>query len=132
MDWSEIFEQTRRTSTTRIVLLGLLLANNLLGVEIPSAAAAFVDADPQARVLAAEVIQRLQAGRPASQVATVLFCLRVLERNSYRARLILGMFVQPTEAEYRVVQMPPALYWLYYLFRPLRLATKYARQLCGM
>ena len=132
MDWSEIFSQTCRSDTTRIVLLGLLLADNLLGVEFPPVVAAFVDADPQARVLAAEVLERLRTGRPASQVVTAFFCTRVLERNSYRARLVLGMFVQPTEAEYRVAQLPTALYWVYYLFRPLRLAVKYARQLCGL
>ena len=132
IDWSEIFDRTRRSDTTRIVLLGLVLADNLLGVEFPPAAAALVDADLQVRVLAAEVLERLRTGRPASQVATALFCMRVLERNGYRARLLLGMFVQPTEAEYRVVQLPPALYWVYYLLRPLRLAVKYARRLCGL
>jgi hypothetical protein len=131
IDWSEAFDQTRRSHTTRMVLVSLLLADNLLGVELPPAAAALVDANPQARVLAATVLERLRTDRPASHVATATFCVRALERTSQRARLVFGMFLQPTEAEYRVVQMPPALYWTYYLFRPLRLAAKYIRRLGG-
>ena len=131
IDWTEVFDQTRRSDTTRMVLLGLLLAGNLLGVEPPPAAAALVEADPQARALAASVLERLRNDRPATLVATAAFCVRALVRNGQRARLLFGMFLQPTEAEYRVVQMPPALYWAYYLFRPARLAVKYARQLTG-
>jgi hypothetical protein len=62
-------------------------------------------------------------------VAIAAFCGRVLELPSQRARLLFGMFCQPTEAEYRVLQMPPALYWGYYLFRPLRVVAKHARRL---
>jgi hypothetical protein len=131
IDWSQVFDQTRRTHTTRMVSLSLLLASNLLGVELPPPAAALVDADPQAPVLAAAVVERLRAGRPATTLATGLFCVRALERTSHRARLVFGMFVRPTEAEYRVLQLPPSLYWTYYLFRPLRLAVKYSRRLSG-
>jgi len=132
IEWSQIFDQTRRTHTTRMVLLSLLLADNLLGVDLPPAAAALVDADPQAAVLAAVVLERLRTDRPASTVATAFFCVRALERTRHRARLVFGMFFQPTEAEYRVLQMPPSMYWIYYAFRPLRLAAKYARRLSGL
>jgi hypothetical protein len=57
--------------------------------------------------------------------------VKIVERNRQRARLIAGMSVQPTEAEYRVVQIPPSLYPAYYLLRPVRLAAKYAMQLLG-
>jgi hypothetical protein len=132
MNWSEVFEQTRRSHTTRMVLLGLSLADNLLGVELPPTVTALVNADPQVRVLAATVLERLRTDQPASLVATAVFCARALERTSQRSRLLFGMFLQPTEAEYRIVQMPPALYWAYYLFRPLRLSAKYTRQRIGL
>ena len=129
INWSEVFAQARRTHTTRMVSLGLLLASDLLGVELPPAAAELAGADPHARALAATVRERLRADSPTSAVATALFSIRAFERTSHRARLIFGIFLQPTEAEYRLLQLPPALYWFYYLFRPLRLATKYARRL---
>ena len=131
INWHEVFEQTRQTHTTRMVLLSLLLARDLLGVELPPAAAGLADADPKARTLAAAVLERMRADRPATTIATGLFCMHAIERSSQQVRLAFGMFVQPTEAEYRVLQLPPALYWMYYLFRPMRLAAKYTRRLGG-
>ena len=131
IDWSEVFARAHKSHTTRMILLGLLLAGNLLGVELPPAAAALVEADPQAHFMATTVLERLRSNRPATLVATATFCVRALERNRQRARLIFGMFLQPTEAEYRVVQVPSSLYYVYYLFRPLRLVAKYTRGLCG-
>ena len=132
IDWSEVFEQTRGSHTTRMILLSLLLAGDLLGVELPAATAALAHADPRARVLAATVLERLRANRPASTVAEALFCVRALERTSHRARLVFSILLQPTEAEYRVAQVPPALYWVYYLLRPIRLTAKYIRLLTGL
>jgi hypothetical protein len=131
IDWSKVFDQTRRSHTTRVVLLSLLLVDNLLGVELPPPVAGLVAADPQVRVVAATVLERFRAARPESHAATALFCARALERNSHRSRLIFGMFFQPTEAEYSVVQLPPFLYWTYYLLRPLRLAAKHSRRPSG-
>jgi Uncharacterised nucleotidyltransferase len=132
IEWSEVFDQARRSHTTRMILLSLLLARDFLGVELPPAAAALADADPQALVLASTVMERLRANRPASTVDVISFCVRALERTGDRARCLFGMTLQPTEAEYRVVQLPPALYWVYYLLRPLRLTAKYiGRLICG-
>ena len=49
IDWSEVFDQTRRSHTTRMILLGLLLADNLLGVELPAAAGRFGGRRPARR-----------------------------------------------------------------------------------
>jgi len=98
-------------------------------VELPPAAVELAGTDPHARALAATVLERLRADRPVSAVATAMFSIRVFEETSHRARLVFGIFLQPTEAEYRLLQLPPALYWLYYLFRPVRLAIKYTRRL---
>ena len=50
----------------------------------------------------------------------------MFERNSHRLRYLAGTFVWPSEAEYRALRLPPALYFLYYPFRQLRLIAKYA------
>lgn len=129
LNWSEVFARARRTDTRRMVSLGLLLASDLLGVELPSAAAELAAADPHARAMAATVLERLRADSPASAIETARFGIRAFERRSNRMRLVVGMVCQPTEAEYRALQLPPGLYWLYYLLRPLRLAVKYSRRI---
>lgn len=129
MNWNEVLTQARLSHTTRMTLLGLALVETLLGVELPSSVAGLIAADASVRELAAEVSERFRRGLPATHTASAVFCARVLELPSQQLRLLLGMFVQPTEAEYRNLQMPPALYWAYYPFRPLRLAAKHAARL---
>jgi hypothetical protein len=130
IDWTAVFEQGRRSHTTRMTLLGLLLANDLFGVQLPGANAERVksDSDSSVRALAATVVAQLSSSKQPSQLAFGALCTRALDRPAQRLRLLLGMFVQPTEAEYQVLQLPRPLYWTYYGFRPLRLAVKYARR----
>ncbi len=132
IDWSEVFSQASRTHTSRMVSLGLLLASELLGAQLPPAVAERVAGDSRTRALASTVMDGLRAGASASAVDTTLFSIRAFERIGQRARFVFGIFVQPTEAEYRALQLPPGLHWLYYLFRPLRLAIKYGCRLTGL
>jgi hypothetical protein len=53
------------------------------------------------------------------------FGRRAFERTGHRVRLLIGVFLEPTEAEYEVLKLPLPLHWLYYFFRPLRLMVKY-------
>ena len=78
------------------------------------------------------MLERLRAGGPLSAVDTALFGVRALERTGHRARLVWGIFLQPTEAEYRVLQLPPRLFCLYYIFRLARLALKYIRRMARL
>jgi hypothetical protein len=49
----------------------------------------------------------------------------MFESPRHRIRYLLGQFA-PSRAEYRVLQLPPAFYFLYYLFRPIRLIARHA------
>lgn len=135
IDWRSVFEQARQTSTSRMLSLGLLVAEDLLGVAVPPVAAEHVASDHEARALARTVRERLFAGAPTPTPTpapdAARFSLRCFERPSHKLRYILGTFVSPSEAEYRALRLPPALYWLYYPFRPLRLMAKYAARALG-
>ncbi len=130
IDWAQVFNQARETDTSRMVVLGLLLASELLGVDPPPEAVEYAGEDPTACVLARIVVRRMQdeIGTPPSAVESALFSCRAFERTRHRVRLLIGIFVEPTEAEYQALKLPPSLHWLYYLFRPLRLMAKYARE----
>jgi Uncharacterised nucleotidyltransferase len=132
LDWKEVFAQAGRTDTSRMVSLGLLLASDLLGAALPPAAVKLMAVDAHTSRLSGTVINQLRADVPASAVDTAMFYIRVSNRLSHQARLVFGIFAEPTEAEYRALQLPPGIYWLYYLFRPLRLAVKYGRRLVGL
>jgi len=128
LDWTRVFDQARQTETSRIVVLGLLLASELLGVDLPSPAVKYASMDWAHRALAT-IKKRLhdQVFTPPAPIESALLTRHVFERTGQRVRFVLGDFLQPTDAEYEALKLPPILYWLYYLFRPARVASKYAR-----
>jgi hypothetical protein len=130
LDWQAVFDRTRRTSTSRLIATSLLLVRSVLRLELPDRAWQWVQAqDVSTHRLAAAVAQDgLAGGSRPSSVASALMCLRMLESTSHRRRFLFGTVFQPSEAEFMSLQLPPALYWLYYPFRPLRLAAKHARK----
>jgi hypothetical protein len=110
-----------------MVVLGLLLASELLGVSLPSAAVEYVSSDGDARELVETVRQRLydEILTPASAMESASFSRRAFERTGPRVRFLIGVFLEPTEAEYEALKLPLPLHWLYYFLRPLRLIAKY-------
>lgn len=127
LDWHQVFRQASETGTARMVALGLLLASELFAVDPPPASREYIETQQLSRALAV-VKQRLhnETVGPASAIESASFARHVFSRTSHRARFIFGIFFEPTEAEYQALQLPPALHWLYYAFRPLRLAVKHA------
>lgn len=128
IDWTAIFSRAKQTGTQRMVLLGLLLASDLLGVSVPLPALEHIGADPAVNGLGKDVRKRLEDRtlRAASAIEAARFSVRAFERGAHGLRFVSGIFVQPTEAEYVALKLPPRLDWLYYFFRPVRLLIKYA------
>ena len=133
LDWTRVFDQARQTETSRMVILGLMLASDLLGVDLPSPAVKYTGMDWTCRALAM-IKKRLhhQVFAPPGAIESTLLTRHVFERKGQRVRFVLGNFLQPTEAEYEALKLPPILYWIYYLFRPVRLARKYLRVWCDV
>src|SRR6266403_3055881 len=128
IDWTRVFSEARQTDTTRMVVLALLLASELLGISIPPATVEYSN-DSGARELVETIRQRLhdEILTPAAAMESASFSRRAFESTGHRVRYLLGIFLEPTEAEYEALKLPLPLHWLYYFFRPLRLAVKYAR-----
>ncbi len=59
MDWRQLLEQARRGGSKRTLLLGLFLAQDLLGTELPEEIRQNIQADPKIRVLASQVTDQL-------------------------------------------------------------------------
>ena len=124
LDWARIIEQSRHARSLRQLLLSLHLANDLLGAPIPN-----MDKDAEVARLTHMVTDRLMAGAtpPVPALASNRYTLRLLETPAQRLRYLAGLYLTPSEAEYRALKLPPSLFFLYYPFRPLRLIWKYVR-----
>ncbi len=127
IDWTRVFSEARQTDTTRMVVLALLLASELLGISIPPGAVEYTSNDSGARELVGTIRRRLhdEIFTPAAVMESASFSRRAFERTGHRVRFLIGVFLEPTEAEYEVLKLPLPLHWLYYFFRPLRLVAKY-------
>jgi hypothetical protein len=122
MRWPNVLAASARTGTMRQLLLGLKIAENLLGIPLP----ATLPEDPAIEKLVIFVRNPVLAAAPIPipESELVPFCLRQFESRRHRLRYLLGHFA-PSRAEYQVLQLPPAFYFLYYFFRPLRLIARH-------
>lgn len=56
----------------------------------------------------------------------MLFCLGLLNTWTAKARYLAVRLLIPTAADCRLLKLPPALFFFYYLLRPVRVACKTA------
>jgi Uncharacterised nucleotidyltransferase len=130
LDWELVLRRAREQRCTRFLLLGLAVANEILGVVLP---AQFLDAISKDRVVGSRVQivrSRLFAGYPSPPpgMEQVGFNLPLVETLRGKLRYLHGMVLAPTEAEYTVLKLPPWLHWAYYPFRLFRLGWKQSGQ----
>ena len=123
LDWNLIVSDARQAHALRQVLFSVRLATDLFGIR----SSAELPSDPSVEPLVVSVRTRLLAHGSAeiSALVSTRFILRLLERKNHRVRFLFGEFFTPSEAEYRVLRLPPWFHFLYYPFRPVRLAWKH-------
>jgi len=127
MNWEAVFTRAQALRSLRIVLLGLWVAREFLGTQLPRDVARRLDADRVSMLLARRI------------KACILGCsgpgLGALERFHFRrllvpgvvagARYSLRLTLAPSEDDWSSFTLPRALSALYPILRPLRLLRKY-------
>jgi hypothetical protein len=88
LDWPRVLGQARRLGGTRMLLLGLRLAHEILGADLPAAIWPRMQADPVVSWLTAQVRTELFADgdRPSAAIDRPRFYLRLRERVRDKAR----------------------------------------------
>lgn len=133
VEWAAVFRQARVLGSERMLLLGLRLAEALLGAELPPAVQERRRAHPGLPRLATWVTERLFRATPGHIPAGErrVFQLRVRERLLDRVRFLAGQAFGIGEGDFQAVELPAALYPLYYLLRPFRLARRFGAGFFG-
>jgi hypothetical protein len=128
LDWQQVMEKAVRSGMLRMLALGLLLVQELLGTDIPDEVWPRVAADSLALWLAKAVVTgflRDSGGGVRDLSALVnLYHLRAMSLWRDRFLSLAEPLMVPTYYELSALYFPPGLYFLYYLFRPLRLAIR--------
>jgi len=128
LDWEYVFAQASAIGVLRIVALGLHLAVSLLAGALGPPARKLIESDPSIPRLAAQVREHLFAPESSAVEAASprrsLFHVQMRERISDRIGYCLG-HLKPGVGDWAALPLPGGLHFLYYLTRPLRLATRY-------
>jgi hypothetical protein len=132
-EWAPLIEEVRRLDLELAIAHALLLARSLLHAALPPAAAQWAEGVKRAPEAAEWARSRLLAGGDVfpGAVESASFLFRFANGPLAKARIIEGIFLRPTEAEWKLIRLPPHFYWLYYAVRPARLAVKFARAALG-
>jgi hypothetical protein len=126
LDWQSVFQNAERLGLRRILMLGLVLASDLLGATIPAKARATIAADGVVTGLAHQLRQQLFEERPAPGFfGGAILHLKMRERKRDRFRSCLRLVLTPRTYDWMSLSLPEGLFFLYYPLRQLRLAGKY-------
>lgn len=145
LQWDTVLARAEERGARRILFLGLHLARQLLGIQLPELVVRRMESEPRASALAARVRGRLlqQAGGALEllQFRTKVFRedsvfqLTALERGVDKIRYVglfarehLRLWLAPSQRDRRFVTLPAPLDFLYYVIRPLRVLGERLRR----
>jgi hypothetical protein len=119
LDWIALLALADAAGVRRMLLIGIALAEDLLGAPLPAEAARALAADGVARELARCAAANLFAGRgfTRSVYRITLFRLRMRERFRDRARYVAATLLTARAQHFRFVDLPERLSFLYPLVR---------------
>lgn len=132
LDWDQVLRLAGSSGCERMLYLGLFLARDLLGVVLPPAVSAKMQADPTAKRLARQMVERLFSVtvQPLLGIEKHLYYVRLREKWQDKLaylRYQLHAKVAPNANDEALFALPPALYFLYYPLRPVRLVKQYGQ-----
>jgi hypothetical protein len=125
-DWPGLLNRAKGLGMRRQVLLGLSLAQNLLGAPVPREIIIEADADPTITALYRQVRKNIFVSKEEDLglIAVTAFYLQTRDRFKDKLTHVLVRLTIPTVEDWRRVPLPDSLYWMYYLIRPFRLGLQ--------
>jgi hypothetical protein len=122
IDWNGCVRFAETTGSGLLMKHTLLLAEQLLGLELAETIERYTRDDTSCRELCETAQQFLFAPRGArpGHLQALRYHLAFAKGRRDRARLIFNRVFVPAEQDWKTVRLPDALFFLYYLVRPIR------------
>ena len=126
LNWEQVIEQAYSLGSQRMLLLGLLLAHDLLGSQLPDEIWHETAKDSTVKSLADQVKARFTNRniRALGAFEIPLFHLDVKENLQDKIRYCFYM-TTPSTKDWTSLSIPKPFIFFYYIFRPIRLAIEY-------
>jgi hypothetical protein len=130
LNWNVLVQRAEQAHATRMLALGLRLAEKFSDLKIPAHVLARVDADGAMQRMSEQVREQLfNMFGAADSTETNLYNLRVMDRKRDALLCALRAIFVPTLPDWQALALPAPLHSLYYAFRPLRLSKVYTSSL---
>lgn len=134
LDWDVVISLAQKQGARKMLFLGLLLAQQLLGLELPAKIRAEVERFPRLDEVSRWVTLRMTCRTQATRtepgyIQSAKYHYAILDRFGDKLRYILKPLLTPTHSDWLWVRVPAFMSPVYYLLRPVRLVLKYCRKL---
>jgi hypothetical protein len=133
IDWERVARDARRLGLEKMLASGLEIVRNLLGTRLPDEVLRSLPVDRMTRELAREAeVSLFREDRESSVEAPCQLNRYFLKSMSqWRDRFLAcaQAFMIPSYYKFLAIHFPSPAFFLYYLFRPMRLAAKYTKGL---
>ena len=121
LDWERVLCGAQTWGSERVLLLGLLLAHDLLHADLPPEVLLRIRARPEIAVLAQCARKRLFDRAPAGFWSLTWFRLRLIDGLAARTQYCTHRVLFPSYNDLEWVRLPSSLSFLYFFLRPIRL-----------
>ncbi|MHB9131972.1 MAG: nucleotidyltransferase domain-containing protein [Armatimonadota bacterium] len=130
LDWPEVLTRARDTGNQRVLLLGVLLAHDVLDAPAPETLLQQARSNRVVVSLATQVRRGIGVADQSVpwQFDLFRFQMRTKERATDRLHLAVQRMLQPADGDWGALSLPPVLSFLYWVVRPFRLLTRYGRR----
>ncbi len=133
LDWGLVLRLAEDLRSERMVLLGLFLARDLFGLELPEKIAAALEKDRAVAGLAGGIYQKwfgqgavlAGASHIEQRFSQISYRLKIRRKIADKIGYLLWMMFWPSMREWDLRPLPAALAFLYYGFRPLRMGWEF-------
>jgi hypothetical protein len=134
LEWKRILDNAFRSGIERILFLGLYLAKDMLGADIPKEINRRLMNDSVIRSLAEEVHKRIFSGTEdlPGEAERFVFYLRMREHFKDKMQYCFRRLFTSTKTDWSLLRLPAPLFPLYRFLRPFRLVKKFGRQALGL
>lgn len=135
LDWDSVFSTASKYRGLRMLLIGLLLAHDLLEATIPEQFLKHLQEDPRAVELAQQISLNLlfpstQSSSDSVSHRFMKYHLLSMDHALLAIRYALRLLFIPTRYDWQRHPLPAYLSFLHYLTRPFRLSWEWIRASC--
>jgi hypothetical protein len=121
INWEDVMQEASATGLWRSLALGVLLAHQVTGVEVPQAVLQRFESDSTVRKLAQYIEANLFVAPGSAPEGRVPYYIQLLGFRD-RMRLLMSFdYLRPNEHDRTVLPLGKSLSLFYYLIRPFRL-----------